>query len=386
MAFEALIAGGGIGGLATATALAQRGWRVTVFESSRELRFAGWGIYIHNNGLSILSELGAYDRVMSNPFMGRSFEQRDHLGQIFHVDHFPPGVRMVSVPRSDLMAGLEQAARAAGVRIEPGAEVVDARADGTLMFASGDQVHADLVIGCDGVSSRVRRALDLELHHERCSQGALRTVIRGTQEDIPEGSRGRYIENWNGRRRILVTPMKIDQIFLAMTCPADDEEGRDTRIRSCWKDDFPVWAHLIERITPEVTWNVFSAIKCKSWSVGHACLVGDAAHATTPNVGQGGGMAMQNGLALSAYLAKVKDRRDIPAALAAWEVAMRPLVESTQRWSSLFGELVEVPNEVRPRIIRAALTDPWVASQLWMAGASTPITHTSWEPPPPAKL
>ena len=128
-----------------------------------------------------------------------------------------------------------------------------------------------------------------------------------------------------------------------------------------------------------------SVIKCKSWSAGHACLVGDAAHATTPNVGQGGGMAMQNGLALSAYLAKVKDRRDIPAALAAWEVAMRPLVEATQRWSSLSGEFSEVPNEVRPRMLRAAMSDPWVMSQLTVAAASTPITHTSWEPPPPAK-
>ena len=162
MAFEALIAGGGIAGLTTATALAQRGWRVTVFESRRELRVSGSGIYIHNNGLTVLSELGAYDRAMCAPFMGRAFEQRDHLGQTICAEPSPPSVRMASVPRSDLMAGLEQAAGAAGVHIAPGAEVVDARADGTLTFANGDQAHADLVIGCDGTSSRIRRALGLE--------------------------------------------------------------------------------------------------------------------------------------------------------------------------------------------------------------------------------
>lgn len=381
MPLEAIIAGGGIAGLATGTALAQRGWRVTVFESRGELRVTGSGIYLHNNGLTVLSELGAYERAMCNPFLGRAWEQRDHLGQIILPGELPPSVRMVSIPRSDLMAGLEGAARSAGVQLVTGLEVVEARADGALIFPNGDRLQADLAIGCDGASSRIRRSLGLELYHERSSEGALRTIVRGTQEEIAPESRGRFIENWNGKRRLLVTPMKLDEVYLALTCPADDVEARDTRIRSCWRESFPQWANLIDRITPDrVTWNVYSVVKCKSWSAGRACVVGDAAHATTPNLGQGGGMAMQNGLALAAYLANVKDQRDIPAALTAWEAAMRPLIDASQRWASLFGEFANVPNEVRPRTIRAVLNDAWVQSQMAVAAASIPITRVDWSP------
>ena len=381
MALEAIISGGGIGGLATAAALGQRGWRVTVFESQPELRAAGSGIYLHNNGLAVLTELGAYERVMRNPFMGRGVEQRDHRGEVILPAMLPPGRQVVSVPRRDLLAGLEQAARAAGVRIVTGADVVEARADGSLIFANGDRVTADLAIGCDGVASPVRRALGLEQYHERTAEGALRTTIRATQADMPEDARDRCVENWNGTRRLLITPINEAEIYLALTCRADDREARDTSIRPCWKESFPDWAHLLERIVDQVTWNVYSVIKCKAWSAGRTCILGDAAHAQPPNLGQGGGMAMQNGLALAAFMANVADARDVPAALAAWEAAMRPLVDTCQHWACLFGEIANIPNEVRPQIIQASLGHPWVQSQLGTAAMSKPITRVDWAPP-----
>lgn len=380
MALEAIISGGGIGGLATAAALGQRGWSVTVFESQPELRAAGSGIYLHNNGLAVLTELGAYDRVMRNPFMGRGVEQRDHRGEVILPAMLPPGRQVVSVPRRDLLAGLEQAARAAGVRIVTGADVVEARADGSLIFASGDRVTADLAVGCDGVASPVRRALGLEQYHERTAEGALRTTIRATQADMPEDARDRCVENWNGTRRLLITPINEAEIYLALTCRADDREARDIGIRPCWKESFPDWAHLLERIVDQVTWNVYSVIKCKAWSAGRTCILGDAAHAQPPNLGQGGGMAMQNGLALAAFMANVMDARDVPAALAAWEAAMRPLVDTCQHWACLFGEIANIPNEVRPQIIQASLGNPWVQSQLGAAAMSKPIARVDWAP------
>lgn len=380
MALEAILSGGGIGGLATATALAQRGWRVSVFERSSEIRASGSGIYLSNNGLAVLSELGAHDLVMRNPFFGCGIEQRDHLDRMILPAELPPGVRLVAVPRNDLMAGLYASALSAGVRVVTGIEVVDAGADGTLVFSDGSRLQADLAIGCDGVGSRVRRGLGLEIFVQPTSEGALRTIIRATQDDFPAAARGRFIENWNGRRRLLITPINEKEVYLALTCPADDHEARDVRIQPCWRESFPTWAHLIDRIAGDVTWNVYAVVQCKSWSAGRACVVGDAAHATTPNLGQGGGMAMQNGLALAAYVANVHDRRDIPAALAAWEAAMRPLIELSQRWASLFGEIANIPDDVRTQIIRAALSHPWVLEQLTAAARSTPITHVAWSP------
>ncbi|HKX77316.1 MAG TPA: NAD(P)/FAD-dependent oxidoreductase [Novosphingobium sp.] len=375
MGLEAVVSGGGIGGLATAAALARRGWDVTVFESQPTLRVTGSGIYVNSNGLAVLQDLGAYDRALRGAFMGDGVEQRDHLNNVILPAMMPPGVKMVSIPRFDLMESLADAARGAGVKIVTGALVIDARADGTLIFANGDKAQADLAIGCDGVWSPVRKALNLEEFHQRTAEGALRTIVQATQEEMPEEARGRCIENWSGTRRLLITPINDTEVYLAMTCLSDDLQARDTRIQPCWGETFPDWAWLIDRIGDEVTWNVYSHIRCKQWSAGRTCILGDSAHAQPPNLGQGGGMAMQNGIALAAFMANVHDRRDVPAALAEWEATVRPLTEHCQFWSVMFGEITRIPDEVRPTFIRAAFTNDWVRESLGAAAASTPVTR-----------
>ena len=121
--FKAIIAGGGFGGLTAATALAQRGWSVTVFERERELRAAGSGIYIWENGLRILDAVGA--KVVSHDsFHGRAMEQRDRHNKVIDQGDFPPAVRLVTVARKDLLSGLRDAALRAGVEIRTGAEVI----------------------------------------------------------------------------------------------------------------------------------------------------------------------------------------------------------------------------------------------------------------------
>lgn len=374
MSLKALIAGAGIGGLATAAALAQRGWDVTVYERQSELRVNGSGIYLWNNGLDVLSEIGAYDRVLKTPFLGEGIEQRDHLGNVFLPAILPPGSRLVCIHRRDLHAGLEKAARDAGAEIVTGAEIVDAQSNGHLVFANGDHAVGDLLVGCDGAWSSVRRSMGVELYHQLTAEGALRTTIYATQEDFPPEARGRCIECWNGKRRLLITPVNKEEVYLALTCPETDEEARDTSIRPCWRESFPEWAFLIEKIVGPVTWNVYSVVKCKTWSVGNICILGDSAHAQPPNLGQGGGMALQNGLALAAHMANLTDGGEIPGALETWETAMRPLVDHCQYWATLYGEIANVPNELRPQALTAIMGNEWVATQIGLAATSKVVT------------
>jgi 2-polyprenyl-6-methoxyphenol hydroxylase-like FAD-dependent oxidoreductase len=84
-------------------------------------------------------------------------------------------------------------------------------------------------------------------------------------------------------------------------------------------------------------------------------------------------MAMQNGLAMAVALEAVKDRRDIPDALEQWEESERDIVEHCQRWASLYGEVTYLPDEVRTRTIRGAMSDPWVAGQVFRAANHAPI-------------
>jgi len=375
---SAIIAGGGIGGLATAAAIAKRGWDVTVYERQDALRAVGAGIYIWENGLRVLEALGAFEAATANAFHGTHFEQRDNTDAIIDSAEIGGGNRLLTVPRSQLLDALRDVCLAAGVTVCTSTEVTAANARGELFFSGGGQASADLAIGVDGVWSKVRESLGLERSHEQTVEGALRTMVDAKPGDFAADDVGKYIESWNGARRFLVTPVNESQTYLALTCPDTDAEGRDIPVnKAAWSRSFPRWQHLIERIgTFPISWGVYSVTRCHAWSAGRTAIVGDAAHAQTPNLGQGGGMAMQNGLALAVALESVTDRRDIPAALETWEAGQRDIVEHCQRWASLYGEVTHLPDEVRTRVIRGAMSDPWIAGQVFRAANHAPIGTT----------
>ncbi|MGE8413035.1 MAG: FAD-dependent oxidoreductase [Pseudomonas sp.] len=370
--FSAIIAGGGFGGLAAATALAQRGWSVTIFERQAQLRAQGSGIYIWENGLRILDALGV-KALAADAFHGRAMEQRDSSGRVLEPGELPPGIRLVTVDRSTLLAGLKEAALAAGVQIRTGCEVLGASASGELQFAGARREQADLAIGADGVWSAVRRTLGLEQFHQQTDEGALRAIIPGTQKELGPNGQGKYLECWSGNRRLLITPLDAKRIYLALTCQKDDIRGKASPLdHGTWCESFPAWAHLIDRVEEVLPWAQYSIVKVRAWSAGHTALIGDAAHAQPPHLGQGGGMSMQTGLALAHYLEGLKDRRDIPARLAAWEAGERELAEHCQRWSCLYGEVSILPDEVRHRVLKHGFGDDWVRRQILRAAGSQP--------------
>ena len=272
----------------------------------------------------------------------------------------------MTIPRSDLLSALKEAAEHAGATFKTNTEVVGATSRGELFLAGGGVAAADLAIGADGIWSKVREALSLELVHDQTLEGGLRVIIPATQADLGSDGRNKYIENWNGTRRFLITPISDSEIYLALTCLDDDLVGKSIPVdKSTWKASFPRWSHLIDRITGPMTWGTYSTVKVRSWSSGRTAIMGDAAHAQPPNLGQGGGMAMQMGLALAVYLQGIRDRRDIPDALQAWETRERPLVDHCQKWSCLYGEIAYLPDDVRNLVVHNAMANSWISGAAW---------------------
>jgi 2-polyprenyl-6-methoxyphenol hydroxylase-like FAD-dependent oxidoreductase len=149
------------------------------------------------------------------------------------------------------------------------------------------------------------------------------------------GDTGTTTEYWSGSRRVLHTPCSEREIYLALTMLDDDEAAKAAPIDAgLWKGWFPHLAGLIDRIGKAGRYDRFELIRLRAWSSGRVAILGDAAHALPPNLGQGGGCAMMNALALAVHLERAPD---IPAALAAWEQRERPLTEHTQRMSRFFG-------------------------------------------------
>lgn len=377
--FKAIIAGGGFGGLTAATALAQRGWSVTIYERQADLRAAGAGIYIWENGLRILDAIGA-KVVTPDSFRGLAMEQRGYDDGVLDAGDFPPSVRLITVARKDLLAGLRAAAQKAGVNIRTSTEVIGAGADGDLHFTGAHIEKADLAIGADGVWSAVRRSLGLELFHQQTDEGALRTIIPGTPKDLGPDGQDKYIECWSGERRFLITPLNDREIYLALTCQKTDLAAKKSPLdKEIWKASFPRWAHLIDRTDQVLPWAPYSIVKVRSWSAGRTAIIGDAAHAQPPNLGQGGGMAMQSALALAVHLEGITDRHDIPDRLAIWEEKERPLAEHCQRWSCLYGEVSTLPDAMRAKVVTSAMADDWIRGEFLRAARSIPTGTGSGE-------
>jgi 2-polyprenyl-6-methoxyphenol hydroxylase-like FAD-dependent oxidoreductase len=342
---RAEIVGGGFAGLAAATALAQRGWEVRVHERGDGLRTTGAGIYVYENGLRVLEALGALDEAIAGASVARTREVRDARNRLLSVHHWGQSGRVYSILRQRLINALAAAATRAGAHIMLASEGVAVTPDAGLTLADGASVEADLVIAADGVNSKLRDALGLVAKRKALPDGAIRLLIDKTPQERAAGDTGTTTEYWSGTHRILHTPCSEGEIYLALTMLDHDQAARAVPIDvALWGRWFPPLEGLIGRIGASGRYDRFELIKLKSWSSGRVAVLGDAAHALPPNLGQGGGCAMMNALSLAVHLEGVSD---IQAALAAWERRERPLTEHTQRMSQFFGMATTWPSPLQ---------------------------------------
>ncbi len=359
------IVGAGFAGLTAACALAQRGWSVRVHERAERLRTTGAGIYIYENGLRVLEAVGAYDLAVAGAPMAHTREVRDDRNRVIAA-HRWTGSRVFSVVRQNVINALAAAASAAGVEIATGSIATGATSAGELAMADGRRLSADLIIGADGSNSCVRDSLGLLSVRRHLVDGCTRLLMdKTTQErggaDAGKTIEARTIEYWSGTRRVLYTPCSETELYIALTMLDSDEVGKAIPVRKdTWARAFPHLETLIDRIGEQGRYDRFELIRLRRWSAGRVAIIGDAAHALPPNIGQGGGCAMMNALSVAVHL----DRgHDVPAALAAWERQERPITDHTQRISVLLGLPTTWPPPLRAFTLALAGRSKWLTRQ-----------------------
>ena len=216
---HAEIAGGGIGGLALGTMLRQRGWTVRVHERSEEIREIGAGIYIKDNSIRVMEEVGMFPRLAARGTRLQQARLKDPQGNVLLTrPHDTDATRVYVFSRQALIEEWRDAALAAGVEVVTGSTVSGADPGGALILENGERCKADLVVGCDGVWSRVRESLSLRA---RASQ--LPTVInrfllphrRFTPEPVTT-------EHYAGQRRIGITPSGEALTYVFTVSPLSD--------------------------------------------------------------------------------------------------------------------------------------------------------------------
>jgi 2-polyprenyl-6-methoxyphenol hydroxylase-like FAD-dependent oxidoreductase len=358
---HAEIVGGGFAGLTAACALAQRGWSVRLHERANRLRTTGAGIYIYENGLRVLEAVGAYDAAVKGAPFAHTREVRDDQNRVISVHRWQGSSRVYSIVRQTVINALAEQARKAGVEIVLNSSAVSATADGTLALADGRTLKADLVIGADGTGSRLRDSLGLLARRKYLVDGCTRLLIPKTAEEVGQQSDGATtVEYWSGSRRVLYTPCSETEVYIALTMLDSDRTAKAVPVdRDAWTRWFPHLGALIARLR-DGRYDRFEYTRLKRWSAGKVAIIGDAAHALPPNIGQGGGCAMMNALSMAVYL---EGESDVAAALDTWENNERAITEHTQRISLMLGWPTTWPPYLRAKALALAGKSKWVVKQ-----------------------
>jgi len=343
--------GGGIGGLAAASALQRAGMRVTVFERNHELREVGAGLTLWANAVQVLQELGLASAIAAVSTALIRFEcwswRGKRLGSM-PLDSIEKamGAANIGIHRADLLRLLADT-------LAPGTVQLDAHCVGymqeeggvTSHFADGRHDHADMLVGADGLHSVIRT----QLLGQQPPRYSGYTCWRGVAlfEDA-QVSPGISSETWGRGLRFGMLPIGNGRVFWYATynCPAGGQDQPGER-KPLLHQLFHNWRAPIEQLieaTDEATIlrnDILDRRPVRHWGSERVTLLGDAAHPPTPNLGQGACQALEDSLILARCLGKA---RESVAALRTYEACRMKRSASIIEQSYLFGQIGQWEN------------------------------------------
>jgi 2-polyprenyl-6-methoxyphenol hydroxylase-like FAD-dependent oxidoreductase len=340
-----IVVGGAIGGAATALLLARDGARVTLLERVAEPAAVGAGIMLQPNGLAVLYGLGLGDRLRDRACRATSLGVADAEGRAIMrtpVPDFGAGLDHVLVLRRSHLFGVLLDAVAAEPRIECrfGAEVTTLSGEGTVTYRRDDEtrtLEADLVVGADGVHSCVREHGGFEA---RVARGAW--YLRGL---APPMAIDGLTEYWTGLGIFGAAPVGDGTYFYSSTSAPrlDEAAGRGDlwALRDAWAEVLPLAGEVLRSVGrfEDLVRNQVIRVDCHALFAGRLALVGDAAHAMAPNLGQGANSALVDAAVLAWELRHASDQRQ---ALQRYDARRRHAVRAVQDAADRISQISEL--------------------------------------------
>ncbi len=315
-----LVIGGGIAGLTAAIALRQKGFSVEIIEKDPEWSVYGVGIIQQSNVVRAVSQLGILD---------------DYLDAGFGFDHVeiyrPDGERIARIPSPKLADGypanvgigrpalhkvLGSKAIEAGATIKLGVtatEITQSADNVSVAFSDGTKGDFDIVIGADGLYSDTRRKLFPEaMTPEFTGQAVWRY-------NFPRPADLDCLQAYEGRIGIGLVPLSDDLMYMYVTTaePGNPRYERNSIAAAMRKKLADAPSAKIQEMAAQIIdddgvvykpleWQMMTG----DWHAGRVALIGDAVHGTTPHLGQGAGMAIEDSLVIAEELARAETPED----------------------------------------------------------------------------
>ncbi len=336
---QIVVAGAATAGAATAILLARAGARVRVVDRVARVRPVGAGIALASNGQAVLERL-QLNALLADATRVAGARIVDASGRTLLAP--PPGVDVRIVTRAALQDALQETMRnTPGVTLAFDATVEEATPDGRVIVRHGasgqrEAMQADLVVGADGVHSRVRE-------QGRFGASVRRSGIQYVRALSPAAP-SEALEAWTSAGLFGMLPLQRGS-YLYASCgtPVLERAIKAADLdafRMAWQRAFAPSATLLAPLQQfdELLVHEVIRISCRQWHDGRLVLVGDAAHAMAPNLGQGGNSALVDAVVLAECLNAATDLRD---ALAQYTARRKPAVDKVADTSARLGQISE---------------------------------------------
>ena len=361
---KVIIVGGGIGGLFTANALLAKGFPVTVYEQAPALGEIGAGVYITPNSMRHLQRVGLGELVE------KWGARVGSASRYYRYDGTPIAPVQVTdssgwnatfgMHRADLIDILASGLPKDVVRTGHRCNGFEQDQNGArVSFDNGAVAEGDIVVAADGIHSSLQKYVTPPAHPVFSGSAAYRGTV--PLELVPDWPMDRW-QMWLGERKhFLVFPLRAGKLinfvgFVPATQAIQEswsEPGDPNQLRA----DFTGWDPQVEKLLRQVQktflWALYDRDPLPCWTKGNLTLLGDAAHAMLPHLGQGANQSIEDGITLATILSRA-DRDTAPAALLAYERLRRDRVAEVQngarknglRYDSLSGDLAVRDREI----------------------------------------
>ncbi|PCJ98357.1 MAG: monooxygenase [Flavobacteriaceae bacterium] len=353
------IIGAGIGGLTTAIALEQKGFKTRIFEQAENIKPIGAGIILASNAMQVYEKLGLRKAIEENGnsisslnITNASLKPLSKMDLSYFENKFK--VKNVAIHRGVLQQILIEKLSDSTINLNHKLNKVLENTNGhSLEFQNGEKIQSSTLLGADGLNSIVRQNLFFNNNIRKANQICWRGI---TKYSLPQKYQNELNEAWGKSERFGFVQIANNKVYwyALKSFKKNKEEFNLNKI----EDYFCKYDSIIKDIISSTkkeqinTAEISDLAPINNWHKENVCLIGDAAHATTPNMGQGACQAIEDAYVLSECLSKY----DLNKAFKEFQKLRLPKAHQVVKASWIIGKMAHLSNPIligiRNQIIR----------------------------------